>query len=95
MSDTAEMHFLDAVGTAEIAHDMLTYAAKDAAKLADAATELTGSILADDDALGHALALSARACRLEQKIKMMIERLDPMLAPAVAHERVLLNKQFS
>lgn len=93
--EPVQSQFIDAVGTAEIARDMLTYAHRDASRLANAAMEMTGKCVIDVDPIGSAFALAAQAGRLEQKLKTMLEKLDPMLAPAVAAERATLNKQFS
>lgn len=90
-----EDKFHDAVCTAECARDCMVYSYRDAAKLANEARQLTGHILIGDDPMGRALALAAQAVKLEQKIKMMLERVDPMLATSVLHQRSILNKQFS
>lgn len=73
-----------AIDLAEVSRDLLTYAARDARNLANAARQMLGCVVVDHDAIGQAMTIAFAADELAAKIESMVGRVEPSLGELVA-----------
>lgn len=75
-----------ALGLAEVSRDLLTYAARDARDLANAARQLVGHVLLEIDPVGNAMTIATAADELAFRIEGMVGKVAPSLGELVALE---------
>lgn len=75
-----------ATDLAEVMLDMLTYAARDARDLANAARQHVADVLLAENAVGSAMDVATAADKLGCKLSAMIAEVSPSLAEFVIME---------